>query len=307
MSRRRERPRPRPGRRAGAALALVIRAATWAGARVPAWVAHGLARVGGNLEWAVRPTKRQQLAVNLGHALGADPRSRVVRRAVRREIVNEARRSADLLWALGRPGEFLATTTVTGMAPVQALLADGSGAVLVGTHLGGWEVATSVPAAHLSQPTHVIVADDWLAWGIEHARVAAGLHILPAAGAALESVRILRRGECVLMLGDDGSFSDRTYRVRLFDTDAELPAGPVTLARLGCAPIVGFTVLPLGPRRWHLHVEAPIAPPATRADEADVLQQLADRWSATISAAPDHWAASFPIRWIPPTDASGSR
>ena len=46
---------------------------------------------------------RRTLAVNLAHAVGAEPASRRVRRLVRREIVNEAKRSADLLWAIAQP------------------------------------------------------------------------------------------------------------------------------------------------------------------------------------------------------------
>ena len=43
-----------------------------------------------------------------------------------------------------------------------------------------------------------------------------------------------------------------------------------------------------------------------RAEDEKVLQQLADRWSAVLVAAPEHWAASFPIRWLPPDHPSGA-
>src|SRR6266542_3272214 len=83
-------------------LAKVIDGSAWAGSHVPAPVTHALAVAGGHAEWALRPGKRQALATNLAHAVGLLPDDRQVRRSVRREIVNEARRSADLLWALGR-------------------------------------------------------------------------------------------------------------------------------------------------------------------------------------------------------------
>ena len=69
----------------------------------------------------------------------------MVRRTVRREIVNEAHRSADLLWALGRPDEFLTTVELDGIENINEAAAQGRGVILSGIHLGGWEVATAVP------------------------------------------------------------------------------------------------------------------------------------------------------------------
>ena len=92
----------------------------------------------------------------------------------------------------------------------------------------------------------------------------------------------------------------RTYPVRFLDAVAALPAGAAALSRLCRTPIVPFTVLPLGPRRWRVVIEPPLeaaerngGPEAERA----LLQELADRWSAQLRAHPDHWAAVFPIAW----------
>ena len=281
-------------------LAAVIDGSVWLGSRIPARVAHGLALIGGTLEWAVRPGKRARLAENLSHAVGAAPDSVEVRRLVRTEIRNEAHRSADLLWALGRPDEFLETVEYDGIEYAQAAADAGSGVILVGLHLGGWEVATAVPGATLSVPTSVIVADDWLAWAIEHARVGAGLTVLYPDMAALRCTRLLRAGQAVLLLGDNSRFAQHTHRVRFLDSEADLAAGVAALGRLSGSPIVAFTVLPLGPRRWRVTVDPPIdAPPrhSGASGEKEVLQQLADRWSASIRAHPEHWYAVHPIPW----------
>lgn len=285
-------------------LARVIDVAAWVGSRLPVPIAHGLAVLGGHLEWALRPAKRRRLAVNLGHAVGAPPGARQVRRLVRREMVNEARRSADLLWAIGRPEEFAATVEVLGADHLDAVARRGQGLVLAGLHLGGWEVAASVPRQVVPVATWVVVADNWLAWAIEHVRRRAGLHPIPRSVAGLAAVHVLQRGEAVLVLGDDAwGSTPRRHRVRFCDAEAELPAGVVSLARLTGAPIVSFTVLPTGPRRWQVVVEPPIEPPARHGDgdgERSVHQELADRWTAAIRAHPDQWAASFPIAWVTP-------
>jgi lauroyl/myristoyl acyltransferase len=293
------------GRRAAAVLARVIDAAVWIGARLPTRVAHGLATVGGHLEWASRPGKRRRLAVNLAHAVAAQPRDRVVRRLVRREIVNEAHRSADLLWALGRPDDFLASLQLVGLEHVQQPAAERRGIVLVGIHVGGWELATAVPAAVLPMTATALVADDWLAWAIEGMRARVGLRVIARTAPVSRLGGLLRRGEAIIVLGDDGSGPPpRTHRVRFLDAEADLPSGAVTLARLYGAPLIGFSVLPLGHRRWRLVVDVPVEPvppgPAGRAAaDRETLQQLADRWSEIVRGSPQHWAASFPIRWRP--------
>jgi len=292
------------GHRAARRLARVIDAAVWAGSRVPAPVAHALALIGGNLEWALRPAKRRRLRANLAHAVDVSAGGRRrLRQVVHHEFVNEARRSADLLWALGRRQEFLATVQLDGVEHARRAAASGRGVILLGLHIGGWEVATAVPAEILPVRTSVLVADDWLAWAIEHARAAAGLHVLYVDRSALEAARLLRRGEALLLLGDDPTRAAATRPVAFLDAAADLPVGPVRLSRVTGAPIVTFAVLPDGPRRWRIHIDPPLDPPLdrpgrARADgEAVVMRRIADRWTELIRQHPAHWAASFPISW----------
>jgi lauroyl/myristoyl acyltransferase len=216
-------------------------------------------------------------------------------------MVNEARRSADLLWAVGRPAEVREAIDIVGAHHTADAAARGYGVVLAGIHVGGWEIATGVPDAVLKVPTTVLVADDWLAWAIEHVRTAAGLQIAYRTTSTIGLGRRLRRGEALLVLGDDASGgATRRHTVRFCDAWADLPGGTVALARLASAPIVPFSVLPLAPRRWQATLEAPIEPPDRRGagrSEQVVMQELADRWTALLRAHPEHWAASFAIDW----------
>lgn len=289
------------GPAAARVLGLVIDGAVFAGSRLPVRVAHALAVVGGHAEWIARPSTRRLLAVNIGHGIGMPPSSARVRGLVRRELVNEARRSADLLWAIGKPEELLATLEVDGMHHVNDIVATGRGVVLASLHIGGWEVVGAVPAAMINVPATVVVADNWLAWAMQHVRRAEGLRMIYRSSPLLNAVRLLRRGEVLLVLGEDATGAPpRRHLVRFGDSAAHLPAGVVSLARLADAAIVPFHVLPLGPRRWRAVIESAIEPPR-REDgtdgEATALQLLADRWSSLIAAHPQHWAARFPIDW----------
>ena len=293
--------RTRVLRQAAIALARIIDGAAWVGSRLPAWLTHGLAELGGNIQWALRPKRRRCLAANLCHALGAPPDHRRVQSAVRRVMINESHAAADLLWAIGQPQEFLDTVVYKDWHYVDEVVSQGRGLILAGTHLGGWEVATAIPGAKVAVPTNVIVADNWIAWAIEHVRAGVGLRVMYRQAAALRSVRRLQAGEAVLLLGDNSEFAGHKHRVRFLDSDMQMAAGVAALARLAGSPIISFTVLPLGPRRWKATMDPPIEPPlpeAGRAGEQAVLQKLADRWSDAIRANPDHWSMAAPLHWI---------
>jgi KDO2-lipid IV(A) lauroyltransferase len=291
------------GPRAARVLGRVIDGAAWAGARLPVRAAVAAAWVGGHLEWALRPGKRQRLAVNLAHAVGAAAADRAVRRLVRQEFVNEARRSADLLWAVGAPDELLRTIEVVGTSHVDSALRRGNGVLLAGVHVGGWEIAAAAATAIVPVPTSVIVADNWLAWAMEHVRVRAGLGVISHSQPAPAALEVLQRGEALVVLGDDGTRgTPRRVPVRFCDGVAALPAAPAVLARLAQAPLVTFAVLPVAPRRWRVVLDPPIYPGPRQDALTDVvtLQALADRYSAIIRNQPEWWAASFDVAWVPP-------
>ena len=273
----------------------------WGGSRVPDSVANWLAILGGHLEWMARPRKRAILATNLAHAVTAGGPS--VRQLVRREFVNEAHRSADLLWALGRPAEFLARTELIGIEHALGVAAGVRGMILSGVHIGGWELATTIPDAVLPARTSALVTDDWLAWAIQGMRNDAGLHVVYRTEPMWRIGQLLRSGEALVLLSDHTTGpSNRMARVRFLDAAADLPLGVATLARLYQVPIVSFVVVRVGRRRWRVIIDAPMEPPARlagRGADGETLQRLADRWSEFIREYPDQWAMPYPIAWRP--------
>lgn len=284
-------------------LRLAILGASAAASRLPPRVLYPLARLGGTVEWAVRPRKRAILARHLAHAVALPPDHAEVRRLVRSEVLNEARRSADFLWAIAQRDALLERTEVVGLEHVRETAARGRGLVLASLHLGGWEVVASLPAQIVPVPTSVIVTDDWLAWAVSDLREAVGLRLIYDTEPATKAVSRLRAGEAVLVLCDYAKPGMRTYPVRLLDGACELPAGPAALARLAGSPVVPFAVVPgERPRSWRIEVEPPLEPPARtdgEAGEADLLQRLADRWTEQLRRHPEHWAAVYPMRWHP--------
>jgi phosphatidylinositol dimannoside acyltransferase len=293
--------RPPFGRGPHAARVLrgVIRASAWAGGRLPVEVVARLAAAGGTLEWAARPRKRRILAANLAHALGLPAHDPRVHRAVREEVVWEARRSADFLWSVAFPDRVAAATRVEGADGLERALAGGRGAILAGPHAGGWEVVTPL-AARAGVEVTALVEDDWLAWAVAGIRAGAGLRLVPVGTPPHELVSALRRGGIVAVLADQPKPWMRTVEVALFGDRVALPSGPATLARLTGAPLVPFAVLPIAPRAWRVVLGRPLDPPPRAAGgqgDRQLTQALADVWTDVLAAHPTLWAAVDPMPW----------
>jgi lauroyl/myristoyl acyltransferase len=287
------------GRHAARVLRRAIYVASAAASRLPDGVLDRLADVGGTLEWAVRPAKRRMLAENLSRAAGVPARGPRARQIVRREVRNEARRSADFLLAIRNADALLETTNVVGLEHLRSVLREGRGVVLTTFHLGGWEVIDALPR-RLGFKLNVVVTNDWLAWAVAPIRVRAGLNVVYDHEPVTRLTDRLRAGEVVLVLADYAKPHMRTYTVRLFGHDVDLPAGPATLARLCGSPVVPFIAIPPSRRRWDVIVDRPLRPPARdggREAERALLQRIASRFTELVPPHVEHWAAVYPMRW----------
>ncbi len=283
------------------ALRTTIAVAAAVGGRLPPEAAGRLAVIGGTLEWALRPRKRRILAANLAHVKGYDQRHPWVRRAVRDEIRNEARRSADFLWSVAFPEQVHGACRIEGREHLAGALEDGHGAILASPHLGGWEVV--LPAVSLLDGAEVsaIVDDDWIAHAVAGIRRRAGVRIVPVSGPPFAAARTLRAGGVVAVLPDIVKPGVHTVEVRMLDGRIRLPTGTARLARIARAPIVPAAVLPLDQRAWLVRMEPPITAPAPGSGEAGelaVMQALADRWSVLLRDHPTQWAAVEPLPWV---------
>jgi KDO2-lipid IV(A) lauroyltransferase len=279
----------------------VIAASAALGARIPAERSWQLAKVGGTLEWALRPRKRSLLATNLAHALERPSGDPAVMRAVRAQFVNQACRSADFLWAFARGDEVASRCRVEGRAQLDQALDRGRGVILAGPHLGGFEVVAAALGDLLAGiAVTVVVEDDWVAHAVAGHRRRAGVELELRTATPRRSLHTLQSGGAVAVVGDLAKPGMRTFPVRFLDGCLELPAGPAALARLAGSPVLPFCILPIAPRAWRVVLGEAIEPPPRRAREAerDLLQALADVWSMWIRANPEQWEAFDPMPWV---------
>jgi predicted LPLAT superfamily acyltransferase len=120
-------------------------------------------------------------------------------------------------------------------------LARGQGIILLGAHLGSWEIGGHL-LGRLGKPVNVVVLDreeTRMRQLFDRALAAKMFNLIATDGHPLRSIPVaaaLRRGEIVALLGDR-SFGGADLRVPFLGGPARFPIGPYLLAAATGAPI----------------------------------------------------------------------
>ena len=198
----------------------------------------------------------------------------------------------------GRTAQF--TVEQHGAEVVETALAKGKGCLLLGAHLGSFEVLRVIGSRERKLPVNVLVYPD-NATNAE--TVAAELcpelktRVIPL-GRPDTLLRVhdcLERGEIVGLLGDRALKSDKTVQCDFLGAAASFPQGPLLLAAILKAPVVLFFGLYLGGRRYAIHFEL-------FADELDIGRP--DRgaqlqpWIARYAGRLEHYCRLAPYNWF---------
>jgi predicted LPLAT superfamily acyltransferase len=198
----------------------------------------------------------------------------------------------------GRTAEF--TVEQHGADAVERALAKSRGCILLGAHLGSFEVLRVVGSLERKLPVNVLLYPDNAANAEAMAaelcpELTARVIPLGRPETLLRVRECLERGEIVGVLGDRALKADRTVRCDFLGAAASFPQGPLLLAAILKAPVVLFFGLYLGGRRYALHFE-PFA------DELDVGRE--DRgarlqpWIARYAARLEHYCRLAPYNWF---------
>jgi predicted LPLAT superfamily acyltransferase len=198
----------------------------------------------------------------------------------------------------GRTGEF--TVEQHGAEIVEGVLAKGKGCVLLGAHLGSFEVLRVIGSLELKLPVNVLLYPDNAA-KVEAltAELCPGLQdrVIPL-GRPETLLRVrecLERGEIVGILGDRALKSDKMVRCDFLGAPASFPQGPLLLAAILKAPVVLFFGLYLGGRRYAIHFEAFAHDLAVgRRDRSSQLRPLIARYASRV----EHYCRLAPYNWF---------
>lgn len=185
-----------------------------------------------------------------------------------------------------------------GTETLDALRRDKRGCLLLGSHLGSFEILRVIgESRHLA--VNLVMHEDnarqMSRWLRGLAPELANRIIAPGRPETLLRVReCLERGELVAMLGDRVFGGERTVACEFLGAEARFPSGPMLTAALLRVPVVTFFCLYRGPRNYDAHFELLIeqidAGRETR-DEAIArcVCRYAGRLEAQARAAPENW------------------
>ncbi len=185
------------------------------------------------------------------------------------------------------------------------LLLGQTGAILLMSHLGNWEMAARLLRREQADLRLLLYMGVKEQEGVERTQKdelrQAGVRIIgedQAGGspfAAVEGIRLLREGGIVSMTGDVVWRTDqRSVPVRLLGHVARLPEAPFVFSLVTGAPIYVFFAFRLGRNRYHLHFSEPIRVTAvTKTDRQQAIAWAAQRYADLLeSALRDH-----PLEW----------
>jgi lauroyl/myristoyl acyltransferase len=279
---------------------------------LPEAVAYGLADVGGALAARMFPARREIVAANLAHITGAAPGSRRLR-----HHVSESYRAYARYWletfrlVRETPTFFLERFECRGVEGIDRALERGTGAIVVGAHLGNWDAAGAWAAASgrpITAIAEVLRPRRLFDFFVSH-RERLGISIVPAErGAVQKLIRAVESGRIIAIVGDR-DLGGRGPRVRFFGETAPLPSGPARVALRTGAPLFAMGVYGVrradGRRGWVGEILDPIEPPSEESPEAVRLltQEIATRLERLIAQHPEEWHVFQPF-WTADRDAA---
>ena len=280
--------------------AFLFRAATLAVGIVPRPIAAVLASLGADVCWFVLHTRRRIVEHNL-QCIAPDRSPRERRQLGKRTFRNLAACMLDFLRVPALSAtELELMLEWSGREHLDRALAHGRGAIIIGAHVGNFEIGGPAVAA-LGYPIYAYVEDAEIPPSMygayEQCRSATGLRLIRLSEGARAGRRALADGAVVALLADrviSGVGREVTFACgrRL------IPAGPAALARWSGAPVLFFYLVlnPAGAPRYIGAIE-PVELDASLDTDTALITWTAARVSRLVKDYPDQWFV-FQPEWL---------
>ena len=148
---------------------------------------------------------------------------------------------------------------IHGIEHIQAQQASGKGCILLGAHLGSFELLRAL-AVQSKMPFKILMYQDHNAMITQifnslNPEVAKSVINLANNNAMLKMNECLTAGDMVGMLGDRYIKTDKKLNCQLLGGDVEFPAGPFTLATVTNVPVIFFCGVYCGKNKYEIHIE----------------------------------------------------
>ena len=188
------------------------------------------------------------------------------------------------------------------------VLAAGRGALLMGAHMGSFEVVRAIGRRELGHKVAMLMYEEnarKINAALAAINPAAVQEIIPLGhlDSMLRVQACLDEGMSLGMLGDRTLASDPTLPVRFLGENAEIPLGPMRLAAMLKRPVVFMAGLYLGGNRYAIHFEKLadftfVTRPERNAAIQDAVRAYAACLERHCRASPFNWFNFFDF-WRP--------
>lgn len=193
--------------------------------------------------------------------------------------------------------------SVHGEQVLQDALADGQGVLLIGAHMGSFEVIRSLGRHHARLKVAMAMYEDnarkvqeiFAAINPQAQQDVIGLGRIDS---MLRIKEVLEQGTLVGMLADRALSDDGTQPVTVLGNPAPLPVGPFRMAAILRRPVIFMVGLYLGGNRYAIHFEplgdfTTMAPGQRQAQIKAIMARYADMLDTYCRRAPYNWFNFF--------------
>ena len=186
-----------------------------------------------------------------------------------------------------------------GLELIEEATARGEGCVLLGAHLGSFEITRSAGRMHGRKICMLMYEDNARKVGAVLRAINPDLHMeviaLGRLDAMLKVEAALARGEVVGMLADRTLNDADTVRCPFLGQPARFPTGPMRIALMLKRPVLLLFGLYRGGNRYEIHVERFADPGEARGRErAAAIDRLLRRYAERL----EHYCRLAPYNWF---------
>ncbi len=189
--------------------------------------------------------------------------------------------------------------TVHGLENIKEQQASGKGCLLLGAHLGSFDLLRSL-AIQNKMPFKILMYQDHNAmiskiFNSLNPDVAKSVINLANDNAMLEMNESLNAGEMIGMLGDRYVKNDKRIICQLLGDKIEIPSGPITLATITNSAVIFFCAVYCGKNKYEIYIEKLAdATQLSRSERTDYVNQTTQKYVDRV----EYYLKKHPYNWF---------
>lgn len=217
-----------------------VRLCAFLSTKLPLRLCYILAVIIADVFYVLCPRIRADIKSNIAYVLKQPICSRDVSRVSRKCLRNYAKSVMELFRYSRWPAKLRNRVIFEGLDRLDEALSEGRGVIIVGLHLGSWDVG-GMFLAQRYYPLNAIVRSSWtsdkLSRMMQDVRCRVGIAAISAQGGIRRAAESLRNNELLALLADAPT-KGKLVKVRFLEGYAQFSAGVATLARRTKATVV---------------------------------------------------------------------